>query len=1000
MASVALRLIVLVCFCMWMSDAAQNAIQLQNNEYTEVLIAIHRDIPEDQQIVDRLKEIFTEASEALYIATRSRTFLKQVKILIPNTWSRQPNYLPPGTATFDRANIRVDVQNPIYGDGPYVHHPGGCGVDGDYMHLTPRYVVDRPYGETTWGPYGKTMTHEWGHLRWGLFDEYGFDDPLGGSYPHFYVSTSRGIQPVRCSAYTAGLSQNPVTGARCQTDPVTGLPEADCRFIPDFNRNRATGSYMFMQFLPQVEEFCHSGQHLFSQGAQASPLSSHNREAPNKQNVMCQGQSAWDVMNKHQDFANGANPPREVVTTVPDFVLLQEQAPRMVLVLDTSGSMRGEPIRRLNQAATHFIRNTVLDDSWLGIVTFSTTANTYHPLIQITSNADRTSLINRVPSNVGGTTCIGCALLEGVKVLEAHPSGDPSGGILFLMSDGQENEVPDIATATPQVLAKGVIIDTLAYKRDADPQIESLALLTGGKSYFYSGEQGDSTALNDAFTTSVLSRDDRTGGEATIQLVSETKTLNTGENYENQVYIEKSEGRDAIFTFMWNGGVEPRIEIIAPNGTVIGQGDPNYHVMADTIQVKVPGVAQPGEWSYNITIVDYFYQQVDILVSCKGATPDSHPIKVTAQVSTISLNGSSGEPSALTIRASVTKGYLPVTGATVTAYIEKPPSDDVDELQLLDNGAGADITKNDGVYSRYFLNFTAGGRYSVSVKVNNDEGEAASIVVTGTGRRGHRAALSTNAEAFAVDKNAVHSEPLDQFQRMAPGGVFELTDVPVGGLQRLDLGPPSRVIDLKVISVSHDNFTVALTWTAVGDDFDKEDQVIRNVTNCFPSAAFTDLRFGRNFTELDDDFEASDVVSDSQVLLGDLTSPSPPGTLETVVIRVPERGENVTYVFALRVCDAAGNCSQTSNLAAANLEYIPEPTATPPLSQPSNTDNSTLIIAVSVSCAVVAAVVAVLTVLLVKRFCVKKKKRVSVTPVPDGIGLETGQPKNEPLPKA
>eukprot|EP00058_Branchiostoma_floridae_P007703 XP_002593191.1 hypothetical protein BRAFLDRAFT_72730 [Branchiostoma floridae] len=994
MASLTLRLAVFVCVLVWRTEVAltaQNVIQLQNNEYTEVLIAINRNIPEDQQIVDRLKEIFTEASEALYIATRSRAYIKQVKILIPNTWTRQPQYLPPGTATFDRANVRVDVQNPLYGDGPYVQQTGGCGVGGEYLHLTPRYVVDRPYGESNWGPYGKLVTHEWGHLRWGLFDEYGFDDPLGGSYPHFYVSTSMGIQPVRCSAYTAGSYQNPVTQSRCQVDPASGLPEADCRFIPNPNGNRATGSYMFMQFLPQVEEFCHGGQHLFSQGGQPNPLSSHNREAPNKQNALCNGQSAWDVMNKHQDFANGANPPREVVSTVPDFVLLQEKEPMMVLVLDTSGSMRGDPIRRLNQAATHFIRSTVLDDSWLGIVTFSTTANTYHPLLQITSAADRTSLINRVPSTVGGTTCIGCALLEGVKVLEAQ--GDPSGGILFLMSDGQENEAPDIATVTPQVLAKGIIIDTLAYKRSADPQIESLALLTGGKSYFYSGEQGDSTALNDAFTASVLSRDDRTGGEATIQLVSETKTLNTGENYYNELYIEKSEGRNAIFTFMWNGGVPPLIEIIAPNGTVISQGDPSYQVMSDTIQVNVPGVAQPGKWSYNITIVDYYYQQVDILASCKGATPDSQPIKVTAQVSTISLNGSSlSESPALSIRASVTKGYLPVTGATVTAYIEKPPSEDVDELLLLDNGAGADVTKNDGVYSRHFLNFTAGGRYSVSVKVDNEHGEAASIVVSGTARRGHSAALSKDAEAFALDKNAVHTEPLDQFQRMAPGGVFELTDVPIGGLSRLDLGPPSRVNDLKVIRVSHDNLTVALSWTAVGDDLDQGGP-----------AALTDLRFGRNFTELADDFEASSVVDDSQVLLGDLTSPSPPGTLETVVIRVPERGENVTFVFALRVCDTVGNCGQPSNIAAANLEYIPEPTPPPPttpLSQPNKPNSNTLIIAVSVSCGVVAAVVAILAVLSVKHCCCKRKKRVSVTPVPDGIALESGQPPNQPLPKA
>lgn len=38
---------------------------------------------------------------------------------------------------------------------------------------------------------------------------------------------------------------------------------------------------------------------------------------------------------------------------------------------------------------------------------------------------------------------------------------------------------------------------------------------------------------------------------------------------------------------------------------------------------------------------------------------------------------------------------------------------------------GADITKDDGVYSRFFKDFKANGRYSVSVQVDNAYGTGA-----------------------------------------------------------------------------------------------------------------------------------------------------------------------------------------------------------------------------------------------------------------------------------
>ncbi|KAI8517991.1 chloride channel [Branchiostoma belcheri] len=1204
-------------------------IKLQNNEYSDVLVAIHRDIPEDSQIVDRLKntplsvkvvatvdlwrvlgivglvhegdpshrgvsgkatctrpadpdlrpgspgrvsvqslstaeslcfrtsEILTEASEDLYIATNSRAFLKEVKILIPKTWSKKPEYQPAGTETFERANVRVDVPNALYGDNPYVQQKGGCGEAGDHMHLTPKYVLDKQYGEAYWGPNGKTFVHEWAHLRWGLFDEYGLDDPAGQSYPHFYSGSLGGVQPTRCSAWVAGTNKHMVTGAPCQLDPVTGVYGPECRFYPDEQTNRATGSYMFMHFLSQVTSFCHSdprgdplsyhnreapnkhnslrvfddpsgdplsyhnreapnkhnslrvfecvffytavtsfchsdpsGDHLSYHNREApnkhnslctsvqvtsfchsdptgDPLSYHNREAPNKHNSLCGGRSAWDVMDRHPDFANGANPPREVQSTVPTFVLLQENDYRVVLVLDASNSMRGEPLRRLGQVATRFIRSTVGFGASVGLVKFARHASIDHPVISVDSEADRDALVATIPTTTVFATCIGCGLLKGVEALEAV--GPPEGGVILLVTDGRENRDPRIRDVIPELLRKRVIVATVAYSQNADATLESLAQQTGGPS-FYAAKR-DSSALDNAFTatfeataggkgvkkqeereetdktpgswlgfehttkpehqftyqrsndsakrsrpigrvnsssnhpnSSSLGRHslreppgnhckkqeegvetDKTGVRTLdlpdtsphadaltirLKLLNEEKSIVGGQTYTNHVHVDSSVGANTTFSFYWLGGSRPTVAIETPLGHVITEGSPMYDVTSDTITVEIPGTApengrtnisNPGPDDHDVITIITSYPPTDgepIRVKAQRSTtcllvpppsvsrPNANVVPPEA-VSAVSLNYSSSQPTALRIFASVRRGYLPVTGAVVKVHIAKPPDGRVEELVLLDNGAGADVTKNDGIYSRYFLGFSADGRYGVSVTVDNSQGDAAGYTVIQ--RRAGSGALPMDPDASG---SSVQQEPLQQFQRMTTGGVFEVQGVPSGGVPTLDVLPPSRVTDLAVVDVSHADATVTLRWTAAGDDFDQEGP-----------AHYVELRYGRHFDQLADDFLGSPLVDQSQVLQGNLTSPPPPGHVQTVNIRVPERGHNVTFAFSLRMCDNQDNCSPPSNIVTSNLEQI---------AQPIKANNT--VTWVIVGCVVGVAVLAAILILLYFTVCRAKKQ--------------------------
>ena len=93
---------------------------------------------------------------------------------------------------------------------------------------------------------------------------------------------------------------------------------------------------------------------------------------------MCYGQSAWEVINQHEDFQNLS--PME--DTLPPETLFRVLRPgsttRYVLVLDTSGSMNdpkeirfGNPrIKRLQEASTKWIKYDVNDGDQVGVVRF------------------------------------------------------------------------------------------------------------------------------------------------------------------------------------------------------------------------------------------------------------------------------------------------------------------------------------------------------------------------------------------------------------------------------------------------------------------------------------------------------------------------------------------------------------------------------------------------------------------------------------------------------
>ncbi|XP_033120350.1 calcium-activated chloride channel regulator 1-like [Anneissia japonica] len=871
-----------VCIVIVSSSWSRNHVALENNQYNNVLIAINKNVTYDQEIINRIKEIFTSGSSRLFEATNSRAYWKNITILVPKSWAHRPEYEVVKTESFGRANVVIDTPNPRYEDNPYTKQLGGCGEKGEYIHLTPRFLLDKTRSEYIWGPMDKLLVHEWGHLQWGLFDEYSTDETAA-----FYAHSNQNVEATRCSLAIKGKYINIDTQKDCYLDPATGVYQSECAFFPYTAGQRATASIMYGQFIETVNTFCHSDP--------SDPLGYHDVEAPHKHNILCNYKSSWDVMLESSDFKDGNNPPLASDTdTTPTFRIVQPTDRRVVLVLDTSGSMSGDRILQLLQASTYYLLHTIDEGSYVGIVEFSYSATVLSELVCIVNEQSRADLVALLPTYANGGTSIESGVLKGIEVL-SRGGEDPAGSYVLVISDGINNDPTGISGILDDVKNAGVIIDTIAFTDHADYDLKKLSDVSDGIFYYFDGKE-DISVLNDAFTATVTSRPDLSIQDLPITLYSEGLVIVPYGAVNGSVYIDSSVGLDTIFSFSWINNDRIQVFLKMPDGQLLDPSLYNTDVTSKTITIGIDGTAMIGRWEFRV-VGSRYSDVVTVNVQSKKSS-EEEPIEVLAIVGDPSVNYTGGNPNPV-IYAIVTQGYLPVINVHVTAIISGP-SNTVIEIKLLDNGASADITKNDGVYSGYFQEISGNGRYSVTIKVDNSAQTAAVNAAKSTGSLPIKPDTSNN-------ELPVYSPP-GMFTRTASGGAIEVSGY---SYQANDVVAPSRISDLSVLETSYSEEKVVLQWTAVGDDLDRG------------NASRYELKIAKSFSELQRNFSSASEIQNDDIIIGNITIASPPGVVERITLKVSAGGQNATYFFAIRAYDESGNAGAVSNIVSANMQYIP-----------------------------------------------------------------------------
>ncbi|XP_053448784.1 calcium-activated chloride channel regulator 1-like isoform X2 [Nycticebus coucang] len=795
------------------------------------------------------------------------------------TWKSKPEYLMPKQESYDQADVIVADPYLKYGDEPYTLQYGQCGEKGRYIHFTPNFLLSNNL--PTYGPRGRIFVHEWAHLQWGVFDEYNLDRP-------FYISRKNTIEATRCSTQITGTNVvfKECQGGSCITRPCRrdskmGLYEAKCTFIPDKSQ-MARESIMFMQSLDSVTEFC--------------TAETHNTEAPNLQNKMCNRKSTWDIIMESQDFQNvspmtGKNPPPR-----PTILLLKSKQRVVCLVLDKSGSMKTEDrLFRLNQAAELYLIQIIEKESLVGMVTFDNSAEIQNNLIKITDGNTYQKITAKLPQVADGGTSICSGLRAGFQVI-TQSNQSTSGSEIILLTDGEDDT---ISSCFEEVKQSGAIIHTIALGPSAARELETLSKMTGGRKFF---ANKDISGLIDSFSR--ISSGSGNIFQQALQL--ESKALNIArKNWINgTVPVDSTIGNDTFFVVTWTIQ-KPEILLQDPKGKKYNTADfkeDQLNIRSARLQIR--GIAETGTWTYSLLNKHAQSQLLTMTVTTRARSPTTLPVIATAHMS----QNTAHYPGPMIVYAQVSQGFLPVLGINVTAIIETEDGHQV-TLELWDNGAGADTVKNDGIYSRYFTDYHGNGRYSLKVRAQAREntarislrqGQNKALYIPGYVENGK---IILNPPRPEVEDDMAEAK-VENFSRVTSGGSFIVSGVPPSG-NHTYVFPPGKITDLEA---KFKNDHIQLSWTAPGKVLDKgkADRYI--------------IRISTHFLDIQEDFNNASLVNTSGLI------PKVAGSTEKFEFKPePNKIENGTiFYIAIQAIHEPGLTSEVSNIAQAT-KLIPPP---------------------------------------------------------------------------
>jgi uncharacterized protein YegL len=192
----------------------------------------------------------------------------------------------------------------------------------------------------------------------------------------------------------------------------------------------------------------------------------HDPDADTNQEII-HGQSCWErVADLYPTLAAPGAGPTEAAPggfVAPVYQYFDDPRVRVVLVLDTSGSMNGaggvsagvSRIEDLHTFASQFIDVMGLGDVELGIVTYASTATPVQSATLLAAAGDVTTSKANLPTSANGQTSIGRGMIAGRDLLIASAAPGPL--VMILMTDGYHNYPPGDPSFEPLAIVPSLV---------------------------------------------------------------------------------------------------------------------------------------------------------------------------------------------------------------------------------------------------------------------------------------------------------------------------------------------------------------------------------------------------------------------------------------------------------------------------------------------------------------------------------------------------------------
>ncbi len=164
-------------------------------------------------------------------------------------------------------------------------------------------------------------------------------------------------------------------------------------------------------------------------------------------------------------------PPANVISVVLDAWRYTKRPTNVYRVVDTSGSMEGEKIRRTREALAAFVAQVQGDRDRIGIVEFASSVKSFVPLSTLdeTSRYDMLDVIDNMDA-MGGTALID-AVYAAVEDLQSQRD-DQAINAVVVMTDGLDNDSRRTLNELARLLEtrddSQIVLFTIAFGTDAD----------------------------------------------------------------------------------------------------------------------------------------------------------------------------------------------------------------------------------------------------------------------------------------------------------------------------------------------------------------------------------------------------------------------------------------------------------------------------------------------------------------------------------------------------